>query len=117
MVEKRLSIRFRMDNEQDRKAWDLLQRFSEEENTSKNAVAIGLICKGAEVTDANEKGSLDVMAQTIAEMVANKLVESAGAIESLSMVSRESESNSQQESQGGDLRPISEVALSFLDEF
>ena len=117
MDEKRLSIRFRMDNEQDRKTWDLLKRISEEENTSKNAIAIGLICKGAEGTDANEKGSLDVVAQTIAELVVNKLVESAGTIENLSMVSREPESNSQQESQDGDLRPISAEALSFLDEF
>ena len=117
MGEKRLSIRFRMDNELDRKAWDLLQRISEEENTSKNAVAIRLICRGAGGIDANEKGSLDMVAQTIAELVVNKLVESTGAIENLSKVTMEPEINLQQEPQGGDLRPISEEALSFLDEF
>ena len=106
-----------MDNEQDRKAWDLLQRVSEEENTSKNAVALKLICMGVESTGIKDKTSLDVVAERIAEQVAKILADRYGTIEKSSGEERVSERKLQQEPPSEELRPISEEVLSFLDEF
>ena len=63
MEEKRLSIRFRMDNPQDKEAWELLQRISAEENISKNAAALRLICNGAVSAGSTEIVSLEVVAE------------------------------------------------------
>ena len=73
MSEKRLSIRFRMDNHQDKEAWELLQRISEDENISKNAVALRLICKGAVRTGSLGAESWNKVAERIADLVANRL--------------------------------------------
>ena len=117
MEEKRLSIRFRMDNEQDKQAWDLLQRISDGENTSKNAVALRLICKGAENTEIKENVSLDVMSERIADLVANKLAGKCRIIEKFPKDKEVPESRILREPHTDDLRPISDEALSFLDEF
>ena len=73
MSEKRLSLRFRMDNPRDKEAWELLQRISEEEKISKNAVALRLICKGAVSTGSMGAESWNTVAERIADLVANRL--------------------------------------------
>ena len=117
MEEKRLSIRFRMDNEQDRKAWDLLQRISDGENTSKNAVALRLICKGAESIEGKENTSLDEVAEKIAELVSKKIVRSVPSCEVIDTTTNFPKEEGEQEPQTSELRPISEEVLSFLDGF
>jgi len=119
MSEKRLSIRFRMDNPQDKEAWELLKRISEEENTSKNAVALRLICKGALSTEGTEGSSLDTVAERIADLVVNKI--GAAQIQDKEMSVNESNvsftSIANDEPQTDEYRAVSKEALSFLDEF
>ena len=117
MEEKRLSIRFRMDNEQDRKAWDFLQRISEKENTSKNTLALRLICIGAESIEDKENTSLDEVAEKIAELVAEKISARYQICEGMSIATKVPTDGEKQEPQADELRTVSEEALSFLDEF
>ncbi|MBO6242032.1 MAG: hypothetical protein J6O61_14600 [Butyrivibrio sp.] len=119
MSEKRLSIRFRMDNPQDKEAWELLQRISEEKNISKNAVALRLICKGAVSTESMESISLNVVAERIAELVANKLVADNRLIKKASVCEKRHTTTAitKDEPQTDEYRAVSEDALSFLDEF
>ena len=119
MSEKRLSLRFRMDNPQDKEAWELLRKISEEENTSKNAVALRLICKGALSTEGTEGSSLDTVAERIADLVVNKI----GAVQIQDKEMPVTESNvsstkiAKDEPQTDEYRAVSKEALSFLDEF
>lgn len=114
MDEKRLSIRFRMDNELDRKAWENLQRMAMKEKTSKNTIALRLICEGAE---KNEFCSLDAIAEKIAKLVAGKISVSANNRETIDTTTKVPEDENIQEPQNSELRPISEEVLSFLDGF
>ena len=75
MKEKRISLRFRMDNGQDRKAWEILEAVAKERNASKNAVAIDLILSGGVHTD-----SVDELAERIAGLVATKLTKELSCI-------------------------------------
>ena len=43
MKEKRISLRFREENEQDMRAWKILEKVAKERNISKNAAVIDLI--------------------------------------------------------------------------
>lgn len=70
MEEKRISLRFRMNNEMDQKAWKLLEEMALKENTSKNAIAIELLHMGAKAMDGAFE---DGLAERISEMVVEKL--------------------------------------------
>ncbi len=119
MKEKRLSIRFRMDNPQDTEAWDILQRISEEDNTYKNAVALRLICKGAVSAEVNDNASLVLIAERIADQIANKLESGKMQIKGIPASENKATSTvmSGNEPQIDEFRAISKDALSFLDEF
>ena len=119
MKEKRISLRFRMDNDQDRKAWEMLEAVATERNTSKNAVAIDLILSGGVHTD-----SADELAERIAELVANKLTKELICIPTGSGASGEavSENDVSAEKADTDSRAdepelLGEEALDFLDIF
>ena len=71
MKEKRISLRFREDNERDMMAWDLLERMALEKNASKNSVAVELLLLGAET---DKETSEDALAEHIADIVAEKLM-------------------------------------------
>ena len=71
MKEKRISLRFREDNEQDMRAWDLLERMALKKNASKNSVAVELLLLGGET---DKEVSEDVLAEHIADIVAEKLM-------------------------------------------
>ena len=120
MEEKRLSIRFRMDNPQDRKAWELLQKLSVEENISKNAIALRLICRGADPCDSLVDSSLDSLAKQIANLVADKLSANAETVKIIpatnEVLSAEEEKLSAP-SLDDEIRTVSKEALSFLDDF
>ncbi len=68
MKEKRISLRFREDNEIDMKVWQLLENAAKEKNASKNSIVIELMLSALE-----HKNSEDALAERIAEMVADKL--------------------------------------------
>ena len=68
MKEKRISLRFREDNEMDMRVWELLESAAKEKNASKNSIVIELILSALE-----HKNSDDAFAERIAEMVADKL--------------------------------------------
>ena len=117
MDEKRLSIRFRIDNAQDKKAWEILSRIAKEENTSKNSIALQLICKGADNWEHRDVPVSDVMAEEIAELVARKISARYQICEGISIVTKVPADREKQEPQADELRVVSEEALSFLDEF
>ena len=119
MEEKRLSIRFRMDNPQDKKAWDLLQILSSEENLSKNAIALRLICKGADACDTPGSSALGLIANQIADLVADKLLANTGSVNFIPANKCESDEKEVKAVSEPDdeIRTVSKKALSFLDDF
>ena len=119
MSEKRLSLRFRMDNPQDKEAWELLQRISEDENISKNAVALRLICKGAVSTGSLGAESWNMVAERIANLVANRLETDKKQIKETPVceIGDVTTAIVRGEPQTDEYRAVSEEALSFLDEF
>lgn len=119
MKEKRISLRFRMDNGQDRKAWEILEAVAKERNASKNAVAIDLILSGGVHTD-----SVDELAERIAGLVATKLTKELSCIPMSSGASGEAESdihvNTEKKdsvSRADEPELLSEEALDFLAVF
>ena len=68
MKEKRISLRFREENEQDMRAWKLLEKIAKERNISKNAAAITLILAKEEQVDSAEE-----LAKRIALLVAEEI--------------------------------------------
>ena len=119
MSEKRLSLRFRMDNPRDKEAWELLQRISEEEKISKNAVALRLICKGAVSTGSMGAESWNTVAERIADLVANRLETDKKQITEIPVCETGDVTTAivRGEPQTDEYRAVSEEALSFLDEF
>ena len=119
MSEKRLSLRFRMDNPRDKEAWELLQRISEEEKISKNAVALRLICKGAVSTGSMGAESWNTVAERIADLVANRLETDKKHIKEIPVCETGDVTTAivRGEPQTDEYRAVSEEALSFLDEF
>ena len=119
MSEKRLSLRFRMDNPRDKEAWELLQRISEDENISKNAVALRLICKGAVSTGSMGAESWNMVAERIADLVANILDADKKQIKEIHVCENRETTTAiaKGEPQTDEYRAVSEEALSFLDEF
>lgn len=68
MKEKRISLRFRTDNAQDMKVWQLLEEAARDKNASKNSIVIELLLIMLEHENSN-----DALAEHIAELVATKL--------------------------------------------
>ena len=119
MEEKRISLRFRMDNELDRKAWEILKAVAKERNTSKNAVAIDLILSGE-----MKPHSADELAERIAKLVANKLTKELICIPMGSGASGEAVSGNDVSAEKADTDSradepelLGEEALNFLDMF
>jgi len=116
MEEKRLSLRFRMDREQDKRAWELLQRISAEENTSRNASIIRLICNSA---DGEAGRSLDEVAEDIAELVAVKVAAKLKTSEDMTTAAKVADDKVfvSQQPQADEPDFVGEEALNFLDSF
>ena len=119
MKEKRISLRFRMDNEQDMKAWEILELIAREKNTSKNAVAIDLILSGGVHTD-----SVDELVERVAVLIADKLNKEISCIKLGSVASGKSELGVNVNTEKTDLgfradepELLGEEALDFLDMF
>ena len=119
MKEKRISLRFRMDNDQDRKAWEILEAVAKERNTSKNAVAIDLILSGE-----MKLHSADELAERIAELVANKLIKElicipmgSGASEEAVSGNDVSAEKADTDSRADEPELLGEEALDFLEMF
>ena len=119
MKEKRISLRFRMDNDQDRKAWEILEAVAIERNTSKNAVVIDLILSGGLHAD-----SADELAERIAGVVVDKLKEEFSYIPMGSGASGEAVSGNNVSTEKADIDSradepeiLGEEALEFLDMF
>lgn len=70
MKDKRISLRFRADNERDMEAWKMLEEMAQKKNASKNSVVIELIVSGSTKRDADE-----ALAERIAELIADKLTD------------------------------------------
>ena len=68
MKDKRNSLRFREENEQEMEAWKCLEAYAKRKNISKNAALIDLILSGG-----RKDNSVDEMAERIADAVAEKL--------------------------------------------
>ncbi len=119
MKDKRISLRFRADNERDMKAWRMLEEMAQKKNASKNSVAIELILSGSTKQEAD-----DALAERIAELVADKLTDkltmpaisstARGAI--VSNAGRE-KSHDETKLQGDEPELLGETALDFLDQF
>ena len=119
MKDKRISLRFRADNERDMEAWKMLEEMAQKKNASKNSVAIELILSGSTKQDAD-----DALAERIAELVADKLTDklpmqtgssvSYGAI--VSGVGRDEE-HDETKPQADEPELLGEDALDFLDLF
>lgn len=68
MKDKRISLRFREENEQEMKAWKCLEEYAKRKNISKNAALIDLILSGR-----SKDNSVEEMVERIADAVAEKL--------------------------------------------
>ena len=116
MKEKRISLRFREDNEIDMKVWELLESAAKEKNASKNSIVIELILSALE-----HKNSDDALAERIAEMVVSKLdvitiqrEATGGAGEALE---KSIDINAETEPQADEPEFLGEDAIGFLDVF
>lgn len=119
MKDKRISLRFRMNNEQDIKAWEMLEAVARERNASKNAVAIDLILSGGVHTD-----SADELAERVAVLLADKLKKELSCIPVSSGASGEpvfgNDVNTEKTdtcSRADEPELLGEEALDFLDMF
>ena len=119
MKDKRISLRFRADNERDMEAWKMLEEMAQKKNASKNSVAIELILSGSTKRDAD-----DALAERIAELVAdkfsNKLAMQTGSSVSNGVIV----SGDGRDENHGEIKPqsdepelLGEDALDFLDLF
>lgn len=119
MNDKRISLRFRADNERDMEAWKMLEEMAQKKNASKNSVAIELILSGSTKRDAD-----NVLAERIAELVVDKLTDqlsmptgsnvSNGAIAS---GDGRDEDHDKTRPQSDEPELLGEDALDFLDIF
>ena len=119
MKDKRISLRFRADNERDKEAWKMLEEMAQKKNASKNSVAIELILSGSTKRDAD-----DALAERIAELVADKLTDKL-AMPTVSSVSNgvivsgdgRDEDYDETKPQSDEPELLGEDALDFLDLF
>jgi ribosomal protein L12E/L44/L45/RPP1/RPP2 len=116
MRDKRISLRFRTDNVQDMRAWELLEKASHDRNASKNAIAIELILQALEHKDSN-----DALAEQIAELVAVKLsgaTTAGGATGAPHIVNaKDNEQKGDVEIRADEPEVLGEDAIDFLDMF
>ena len=119
MKEKRISLRFREENEQDMKAWLILEKKAKEKNISKNAALLDLILANSEKAD-----SADELAERIALLVVDKLQEAtiylpmgSGASGNLISEKKETIKNTDINYQADEPEVLGEEALDFLEIF
>ena len=119
MKDKRISLRFRADNERDMKAWRMLEEMAQKKNASKNSVAIELILSGSTKQDAD-----DALAERIAELVADKLtdklpMQTGSSVSNGAIVSGDGrdEEHDETKPQADEPELLGEDALDFLDLF
>ena len=119
MKEKRISLRFREENEQDMRAWKILEKVAKERNISKNAAVIDLILSKEEQAD-----SADELAKHIALLVAEGMKKSGMSIPISSEVRGNSVSDKTEnvreedaDSQADEPEVLGEEALDFLEMF
>lgn len=119
MKDKRISLRFRADNERDMGAWKMLEEMAQKKNVSKNSVAIELILSGSTKRDAD-----DALAERIAELVADKLTNkltmpTVSNVSNGTIVSSDGkeEDNYETKLQADEPELLGEDALDFLEIF
>ena len=119
MKDKRISLRFRADNERDMEAWKMLEEMAQKKNASKNSVAIELILSGSTKRNAD-----DVLAERIAELVADKITNkltmpTESSVSSGTIVSGDGRDEDHDETKSQSDEPVllGEDALDFLDLF
>ena len=119
MKDKRISLRFRADNERDMEAWKMLEEMAQKKNASKNSVAIELILSGSTKRDAD-----DLLAERIAELVADKITNkltmpTESSVSSGTIVSGDGRDEDHDETKSQSDEPVllGEDALDFLDLF
>lgn len=119
MKDRRISLRFRADNERDMEAWKMLEEMTQKKNASKNSVAIELILSGSTKRDADE-----ALAERIAELIADKLTDqlsmpTGSSVSNGAIVSGDGrdEDHDETKSQSDEPEPLGEDALDFLDIF
>ena len=119
MKDKRISLRFRADNERDMEAWKMLEEMAQKKNASTNSVAIELILSGSTKRDAD-----DALAERIAELVADKLsnklpMQTGSSVSNGAIVSGDGrdEEHDETKPQADEPELLGEDALDFLDLF
>ena len=120
MGERRISLRFRDDNEKDMQAWKILEEQALMKNASKNSIAIELMINGAV---GRREMNEDAFAEQIAVMVANRV---KSMLKEMTVCSEGRGSGRREETVSGENRAdsradepvlIGEDALDFLDAF
>lgn len=119
MKDKRISLRFRADNEKDMEAWKMLEEMAQKKNASKNSVAIELILSGSTKQEVD-----DALAERIAELIADKLTDqlsmpTGSSVSNGAIVSGDGrdEDHDETKSQSDEPELLGEDALDFLDIF
>lgn len=119
MKDKRISLRFREENEQEMEAWKCLEAYAKRKNISKNAALIDLILSGG-----RKDNSVDEMAERIADAVAEKLTgklvpvqAGSGAKEGTAEMMGAGASESEAVSQTDEPELLGEDAIDFLTMF
>ena len=119
MKDKRISLRFRADNERDMEAWKMLEEMAQKKNASKNSVAIELILSGSTKQEVD-----DALAERIAELIVDKLTDqlsmpTGSSVSNGVIVSGDGrdEDHDETESQSDEPKLLGEDVLDFLDIF
>lgn len=119
MKDKRISLRFREENEQEMEAWECLEAYARQKNISKNAALIDLI-----LSCGKPNNSMDEMAERIADAVAEKLTDKlvlvqagSGAKEGTAEMIGAGASDSEAVPLADEPELLGEDALDFLDMF
>lgn len=119
MKDKRISLRFREENEQEMEAWKCLEAYARQKNISKNGALIDLILSCGRTDD-----SMDEMAERIAGAVAEKLTgklvpvqAGGGAKEGTAEMIGAGASESEAVSQADEPQLLGEDAIDFLTMF
>lgn len=111
MKEKRISLRFREDNERDMKVWNLLGEIALKKNASKNSVALELLLAGSE-------GANGVNDDAFAELVACRVVEKLNLKLNTTTADNEAKGAAcKADPEADEPVELDEDALDFLDAF
>lgn len=116
MNEKRISLRFQTDNELDMKAWELLEKATNEKKVSKNSIMIELIISALE-----NENSDDALAEQITELVVAKLggvsIQRKATGGDNSAIEKGTYAKTELEPQADEPEVLGEDAIGFLDMF